>query len=188
MARVYGIKRRLTDRGYDEKFIKEVIGNSNLIGIIERMEKLLEPEITHEILDSCGCGGGKEFGDFCKRIGKENAGKSLADKIAHINATSEDYENVTLNEDGTLTSTWSFGEAGKHNCLCSAAVKRNVTVADSAKAGGEVMPLTYCFCCAGSGRRHLQLKLGAELRTKEIVSSPINSGGAEPCRVTFEII
>ena len=33
MAKLYGIKKRLEDKGIDEKLKKEIIGNGNLIGI-----------------------------------------------------------------------------------------------------------------------------------------------------------
>jgi len=62
-----------------------------------------------------------------------------------------------------------------------------VKVSDLAGAENDRdMPLSYCFCCAGSYRRHLQLRLGVELKTREIVSSPINSGGEKPCVIIFE--
>jgi hypothetical protein len=59
-------------------------------------------------------------------------------------------------------------------------------VKDLAK-GDRAMPLTYCLCCAGHARRHLQKLLGVTLTTREIVSSPINSRGQRPCEFIFEM-
>jgi len=188
MARALGIKKRLESNGFDETVVKSVIGNKYLIGVIERLEKTVEPELVHEMLDSCGCGGGKDFHKFCVNIGKENSGKSMADKVAYVNETSSSSENVILNADNTLTVTWSFDGAKKYNCLCPAAVKTGMRVSDIALSDDLVMPLTYCFCCAGSGRRHLELKLGVELKTKTILSSPINSHGEKPCIVVLEVV
>ncbi len=192
MARVYGIQKRLEQNNIDEKLIKEIIGKGNLADIITQMEKLLDPYLLVQILDSCACSGGKEFRKQCEKIGKEVAGKALSEKINHINSISPDSEKITLNDDNTLLVTWSFNNNGKYKCVCSATVKTGVRVSELASenngADDCVMPLTYCCCCAGSGRRHLQLQLGIELRTKEIVSSPINSRGEKPCEFIFEIV
>ena len=191
MARVYGIKKGLAQNNVDEKRIKEIIGNENLTGVIVRMEKLLDPGMMHEILDACACGGGKEFIKSCEKTGKEIADKTLSEKINHINSISPESDNIVLNDDNTLTVTWSFGDKGKNKCLCSAALTKGVKVAELAlesnAADDCAMPLSYCLCCAGAGRRHLQLRLGVELKTKEILSSPINSRGSKPCQFVLEI-
>lgn len=142
MARVEGIKKRLESKNTEEKIIREIIGNGDLINIIQRMEQLIEPNIMREILDSCACTGGKKYLKYCENIGKEITGKTLEEKVEFLNEDSDD----------------------------------------------RVMPLSYCFCCAGSMCLHLQLKLGIELKAQEIVTSPINSKGEEPCRIIFEIL
>ena len=200
MARLYGIKKRLVDNGIDEKLKKEMIGNGNLIGIIERMEKLLEPEMMYEILDSCACLGSKEYIKTCEKAGKEVADKTLEEKANHF-SNWYDYYKITLNDSNTLTVKMSFNDNntlaanennGKYGCVCCAAVKTHVKVSDYAvptnNSDDRVMPLSYCICCAGSSRIHLQLQLGLSLKTKEIISSPINSRGKRPCEFTFEIL
>jgi hypothetical protein len=192
MARIYGIKKALAENNIDGNLAKEIIGNSDLIDVIGRMEGLLDPETTHMILDSCACGGGKEYIEQLKKTGREIADKSLHEKIDHINKISPDSEKVILNADNTITTIWSFGDDGKYKCVCSASVKKGIKVSDippeNDQLQSRVMPLMYCYCCAGSGRRHLQLQLGVELKTKEIVSTPINSGGKKLCEIVFEIV
>ena len=192
MARVYGIEKSLTEYGFDNKTIKEIIGNGNLVNVIERMEKTLDPDVLHEILDRHACGGGKDFIARMKKIGKEIADKSLSEKIAHVNSISSDSEKITLNADNTLSVKWCFDNNGKYNCVCGATIKTGVRVAELAlensNSGDCVMPLSYCFCCAGSGRRHLEYQLGVGLKTKEIISSPINSNGEKPCEFILEIV
>jgi len=190
MARIYGIKKSLTEYGFDDKTIKKIVAGGNLINVIERMERALDPDALHEILDRHACGGGKDFIARMKKIGREIADKPLNEKITHINNISSDSEKITLNADNTLSVIWSFDNNGKYQCVCSAAVKPGVRVSDLSEGVDDdrVMPLAYCFCCAGSGRRHLQLQLGAELRTKEIISSPINSKGEKSCEFILEIL
>ena len=109
MARVYGIQKRLGQNGLDEKAIKEIIGNGNLVQIIERMEKSLDPDTLHQLLDSQGCTGGKAYLKRCEKIGKEIADKTLGEKVAHVNDISSDSEQIILNADNTLTVILSFG-------------------------------------------------------------------------------
>jgi hypothetical protein len=144
----------------------------------------------HQILDSCACGGGKEFQEKCKKTGKEISEKTLIEKVDHVNKISPDWDKIFLNGDNTLKVIWSpLDDNGKNKCFCSATIKKGVRVSElTLENRDSVMPLSYCFCCAGSGRRHLQLQLGVELKTKEIVSSPINSRGKKPCEIIFEII
>jgi hypothetical protein len=191
MARVEGIKKRLESKNTEEKIIREIIGNGDLINIIQRMEQLIEPNIMREILDSCACTGGKKYLKYCENIGKEITGKTLEEKVEFLNKDS-DSEKIALKGDNTLTYVLSYKDNSKYKCLCSATVKKGIKVADIAlkneDSDDRVMPLSYCFCCAGSMCLHLQLKLGIELKAQEIVTSPINSKGEEPCRIIFEIL
>lgn len=187
MASVYGIRKRLEKNSIDKEMIKEITGNGDLISIIEKMEKLLKPEIMHQILDSCACGGGKKFIKRCEKIGKEIAGKTLSEKIEYVNSIS-DAEKIFLNADNTLTAKWSHVDNGRFRCVCSTVVNKGTKISELAlKDSNRVMPLSHCYCCAGSGRRHMQLQLGVKLKTKEIVSTPINSRGDKPCEFIFEI-
>lgn len=189
MARVYGIKKKLSLNNVDEKIIKEIIGNEDLVDVIARMEKLLDHDIMQEILDSCACGGGQEYLKQCKKIGKALNGKSLEEKINHLNNIIFDSEKIMLNGNHLLTGTLSYKENEKYKCVCSATVKKGMMVSSlTADEDNRTMPLSYCFCCAGSFRQHLQLQLGINLKTKDIVSSPINSKGQKPCEFIFEII
>jgi len=193
MARVYGIKKRLESRNTDAKIVKEIIGNGDLVDIINRMEKLLEPDIIHQILGSCACLGGKKYLKHCEDIGKKIAGKTLTEKIDYINKNADtEFEKTTLNSANALTIRLFWKDNDKYKCYCSAAVKNSIKVSDltldNDDSDNRVMPLSYCFCCAGSMLTHLQLKLGIKLKTKEIVSSPINSKGEKPCEIVFEII
>ena len=191
MARVYGIKKRLGQNNIDKKLIREIIGNEDLVEVITRMETSLDSNMVCEILDSCACLGSKEYLIKCKKIGKELTGESLNEKIIHLNSKIFTSESITLNNDGTLSAVMVYKNNDMYSCVCSATVCKDVKVSDLALSKGNsddrVMPLTYCLCCAGSFRRHLQLMLNIELKTKKIISSPINSRGEKPCEFVFEI-
>ena len=185
MAKVYGITKRLEQNNFDDEFVKEIIGNGDLVDIIVRMENMLDPELTYQILDSCACGISlKEI----KGI-KEIKGETIEEKINKIPLL-EDFHsdwNVRLNQDNTLTAGWVIREEENYACVCSAVVNHGMKVSDLSHASRD-MPLTYCLCCAGHCRRHLQKLLGIQLKTQEVVSSPINSKGQKPCEFIYAIV
>jgi hypothetical protein len=185
VARVYGIKKRLAEQNIDEKLTKEIIGNGDLVDITTRMEKLLDPEITYQILDSCACGIGVKEIKGIKEIEADTL-KEKINKIAYLGDFHSDW-SVSLHQDNTLTAGWTIKENDNYACVCSSVVNNGVKVKDLLHENRS-MPFTYCFCCAGHCRRHLQKLLDIQLRTREVVSSPINSKGQKPCEFIFEII
>jgi len=160
------------------------------VNIINRMEKSIDPDTMYQILESCACTGGKKYLEQCKKIGKNIAAKTLKEKIDYLNNNSDLGEMWTLKGANTLTFMMPIKDNDRYKCVCSAAVKTGIKVSDLAfnDSNDHVMPLSYCFCCAGSIRLHAQLKLGIELKSKTIVSSPINSKGKKPCEIIFKII
>lgn len=123
MARVDGITKRLERKNYDEKAIKEIIGDSDLINIIKRMEKSLEPGIMYEILGSCACTGGKKYLKYCGNIGREISEKTLNEKVEYLNKDS-DSEKITINSDNTLKYALFYKDNNKYKCFCDATVKK----------------------------------------------------------------
>jgi hypothetical protein len=185
MARVDTIKKNLGKSNIDENLIKEITSGGNIIDVISRMEKLLDPELTHSILDSHACGTSvREINDIKKIEAGTLRGK--IEKIAGLEDFHKDW-NVSLSPDKTLTAGWILRENDNYICVCSAPVKKGVKVSDIIN-GDRVMPITYCYCCAGHCRKHLQKLFDIELKTIEIVSSPINSKGRKPCEFIFEIL
>jgi len=184
MARVDGIKKKLERNDIDEKIIKEIIDNGDLVDVITRMEKILSPELIYEILDSSACGTSIKELKALKKIDVE----TLQDRINNISSLNDFHSdwNVSLNQDNTITAGWIIKKDDKYACVCSAIVKKEVKVSDLSITN-RTMPLTYCLCCAGHCRRHLEKLLDIQLKTKEIVSSPINSNGQKPCEFIFEI-
>lgn len=185
MARLSGIKTKLSKFSIDDKLAKDIIGNGDLVGITQRMESLLDPDITYQILDSSACGTSqKELNSI-----KEIKGDTLQEKIERIAALSDFHSdwNASLNSDGTLTAGWSIKDDDSYACVCSAAVNKELKVCDLVREDSN-MPLTYCLCCAGHCRRHLEKLLGVRLKTKEVVSSPINSKGLKPCEFVYDIL
>ncbi len=186
MARVYGIKKRLEQNDVPEEVVKEIMGSDDLRDIIVKMEKTLEHELMYRILDSCACGiSQKEL----KSI-KEIKADSLDSKIRRI-AELDDFHSewgIRLNDDTTLVGGWALKTVdGSFACACSAAADKGMKVSELVHSD-RIMPLAYCFCCAGHCRRHLEALLGIQLKTSSIISTPINSKGKDPCSFEFKIV
>lgn len=54
--------------------------------------------------------------------------------------------------------------------------------------GGLYVSRNYCVCCAGHFKHHYEIMLGVKLKTIEIVSSPLDSNGENPCVIKFAIV
>ena len=185
MARVSGIKTKLFKNNVDEKTIHEIIGNKDLIDITIRMEKLLNPETFYQILDTSACGTSQKELHAIQKI----EGNNLQEKINKISDLDDFHSewSVVLNTNNTITAGWSLTNKDSFVCECSACVNKDLKVSDLSN-GDREMPLSYCICCAGHCRRHLEKLLDLTLKTKEVVSSPINSNGKKPCEFIFTII
>ncbi len=128
-----------------------------------------------------------EWNACCKNGSRYKASKAfyaankdlpLAEKLKKI----PDVPNMgkpVLNDDGTITvHAVYFWENGKFVCACP----------NFHNAGlDEPVSKTYCHCCAGHFQYHYQIMLGVKLNVREIVSSPLDSDGKNPCVILMEI-
>ncbi len=180
MASIVKINRLMREQQVDEELINKIIGDDNdIYNVIDRMDDYLAPETRNKIIDLCACCTKTSKGrDKCsKEYGKAAAGKTLEEKISGISSIG--FGEPILNEDGTITTGIYWRSNGVYNCSCTALKGRDLD---------RIMSLTYCICCAGHFRYHYQNAFGVKLKTKEVVSSPINSKGEKPCVFVFEII
>ncbi len=185
MAKLSGLKTKLLRFNVNENLAKEIIGNGDLIGVTERMEKLLAPDIVYQILDSSACATSKKELNSLKEIDGETLEKKI-EKINFLSDFHKDWE-VRLNSNNTLTAGWVIKENNEFACVCTSSVNKKLKVRDLTHEN-RTMPLTYCLCCAGHCRQHLEKLLDIQLKTKEVVSSPINSKGEKPCEFVFDIL
>lgn len=143
---------------------------------IDILTEQVEPEIMIDLLAANACckGGAREKN--AKAFAKANKDKSLEEKLALIPSVPQAGRPV-LNEDGSITVHAVYYHDGtKYLCACSNyhRTKRDYPVSKN-----------YCFCCAGHFQHHYQIMLGMKLRPVEIVSSPLDSEGRNPCVIRF---
>lgn len=142
---------------------------------VQLMDEHLEFEQKYEILDYNACCKNGSRDKLAKAFAKEHKDLDLAEKIKKVSMV-PNMGNPVLNEDGTITTGIHWFADGVFKCACSNfnKLKHRPTVSS-----------TYCLCCAGHFRYHYQNMLGVKLRTKEIVSSPLDSDGKAPCVFIF---
>ena len=140
---------------------------------MRRMDWLLDPQTRRAVRESCACClGGKRL-----KLSKEIAQKhhSLEDRIEAAARTPFVFGNgVTREDDGKLVVRFSAEGQSQYGCVC-------LTKAQAP------LPITYCYCCGGHVKHHLQIALGRKLSCKAR-SSALSSGGKKNCVFEYTII
>lgn len=146
---------------------------------VDIMTECVEPEKVQEIFEwnACCKGGAREKAS--KAFAKKNENLSLEEKLELIKDVPY-MGRAVKNEDGTITiHAVYYSDSGKFLCACSNynGVKRDYSVSRN-----------YCFCCAGHFKYHYEIMLGVKLKTLEVVSSPLDSDGKNPCIIKYAIL
>jgi len=140
---------------------------------MDRMDRLLEPEMRHAVREACACClGGKRL-KLSKAIAKEHT--TLEERISAAAETHYVFgHSVTRQEDGTIRVQFAPDGLESYRCPCLPHTP-------------EPFAITYCYCCGGHVKHHLQIALGRALHV-EVVSSVLSSGGKRPCVFDLTIV
>jgi hypothetical protein len=188
MPNTVNFKKAMLKMGLPEEVISQFDlsnpeGNKpeRIVWLVDQMDKLLTREQCLSIMEEQGCQKTGVADPANREFGKRHASKTLAEKIRlHAVADIPHRAPCKLNPDGTLSVFWSHGtQDGKHKCGCSLLKKLRPSV--------HVSP-TFCGCCGGHVRHHLQNAFDVKLKLKEIVSSAVSSGGEKQCEMLFDVI
>jgi hypothetical protein len=142
-----------------------------LRGAMFRMNQLLDMATRKLIREGCACSLGGMRLKTSKKIATENA--SLE---ARVKAANEAHYvgSVTMQKNGEILAQFDLQKAPPYRCYCLPQAK-------------EPLPITYCYCCGGHVKHHLQIALGRKLDCTTR-SSALSSGGKKPCTFSFSII
>jgi hypothetical protein len=142
-------------------------------GAMLRMNKLLDNETRKVVREGCACCLGGQRLKISKAIAQEN--DSLEDRIKAANEAKFVFGNsVTITENGEVSVRFFPEGLERYRCVCLPQAK-------------EPLPITYCYCCGGHVKHHLQIALGRELDCT-VLSSALSSGGKKPCTFSFKIV
>ena len=138
---------------------------------MQRMDQLLDPEVRHAVREKCACCLGNKRHAVSKAIASDHA--TLEERIAAANETPFVFgHSVTRQDDGSIVVSFMPEGQEHYGCACLREVK-------------EPLSITYCYCCGGHVKHHLQTALGRKLAVT-VLSSSLSSGGTQPCR--FQLV
>lgn len=135
-----------------------------------RMDKFLDNETRKAVREGCACCLGGWRLKISKGIAEEN--ESLEDRIKAANEANY-VGNVTMMENGEIFVSFAIEGVDLYRCVCL-------------PKSEELLPITYCYCCGGHVKHHLQIALGQSLDCT-VRSSALSSRGEKPCTFSFRI-
>jgi len=186
-GRVRMLARSLAKQGVSDEIAAQILESGEKLGrrptpegqvawmseAMHRMDALLDAPTRHTVRERCACClGGKRL-QVSRGIAKDHA--TLEERIRAANEARFVFgHSVRLTEDGEVQVSF-FPEGQPHyRCVCLPAAK-------------EPISITYCYCCGGHVKHHLQIALGRKLEMT-VRSSALASGGTEPCAFTFRMV
>jgi hypothetical protein len=138
-----------------------------------KIDSHLDLDTRRKIREGCACClGGKRL-DLSKKIFKN--GKTLEERIKLANETPFVFgHSVSQREDSKVVVR--FGPEGPATFKCPCLPKAE-----------QPLSKTYCMCCGGHVKHHLQIALGKKVEC-EVVSSILSTGGKETCVFHFDLL
>ena len=148
---------------------------------LDVMNEKLPKEQVQEIIEANACCKSGARLKASKEFARVHADKSLEERLKLI--SERPYMNMgraELDENGEiLVHAVSFHNGERFECVCPTVskVKRDYAI-----------PREYCYCCGGHFKFHYEIMLDVKLELAEIVSSPHDTEGKEPCAFRYRII
>ncbi len=179
------LAKALEDAGIEPVVSEEILAGGELIGkgdksekkaewvcgAMDRMDALLDESTRHAVREACACCLGGKRGEISRKIGRSS--ETLEDAVKAANEARFVFgHSVSLEDDGSITVR--FEEEGKesYRCVCLP------------KASKEPVSITYCYCCGGHVKHHLQNALRQKLACT-VLSTALSSGGKTACSFSF---
>lgn len=140
---------------------------------MRRMDKLLDAKTRRAVRESCACCLGGKRQQQSKAIARNY--QSLEERIAAANETKFVFgHSVALQDDGRVLVEFEPEGKEHYRCVCLSKAQ-------------EPISITYCYCCGGHVKHHLQTALGRKLELK-VRSSALASFGKKPCTFLFKVL
>jgi hypothetical protein len=138
------------------------------------MDALLDLETRKTVREGCACCLGGKRDKMAKAIAKDNA--TLEERIKACNEAKYVFGHSVKQEANGNVIVQFFPEGlDSYRCPCMPQAQK------------LPMPISYCFCCGGHVKHHLQNALGHNLDCTTLYTAR-SSGGTKPCKFSFEIL
>jgi len=153
------------------KQTKPVVKAQWLQEAMDRMDNLLSVVERKVIREGCACCLGGERFKKSKSIFISN--HSLEARVDALNQTKLVIgHSAILQKDGSIIVSFQPENWEKYRCACIPQAQGGVS-------------LTYCACCGGHVKHHVQTATGLTLQC-EVISSALQSEGKSPCRFRLQ--
>jgi hypothetical protein len=182
--RIGELARQLEVAGVDKKIIDQIMeGGENILRktspekkadwmreAMFRMNRLLDMKTRKAVREGCACClGGKRL-KISRGIAGEN--KTLEERLKAANEAHY-VGSIKMEENGEILAQFDMQKIAPYHCYCLPKAEKP-------------LPITYCYCCGGHVKHHLQIALGRELDCTTL-SSALSSGGKKPCTFSFKV-
>ncbi|MHB0877607.1 MAG: DUF6144 family protein [Anaerolineae bacterium] len=133
---------------------------------MRRMDALLDYDTRRKVREGCACCLGSKRGDLMKAVARQ--GGSLEERIAAASEAKLVFPmGVQLQDDGRILVRFGPEGPATFDCPCI-------------RQSPERISITYCQCCGGHVKHHLQTALSCKLDC-EAQTSVLASGGQDVC-------
>ena len=173
---------RRINAGYENIISKsnKKIKSAYMKQALEVMNAELPKERVQEIIEANACCKSGARLKVSKEFARIHEADTIEERLALI--SQRPYMNMgtaELDSDGYLiVHGVSYHPEDRFECACPTVskIKRDYAI-----------PREYCYCCGGHFKFHYEIMLGVKLELCEIVSSPHDTEGREPCVFRYRI-
>ncbi len=139
-------------------------------GAVARMDETMTEETRQAIRQECACCLGGARHKMAKEIYRRHA--NVEDRLKACDDAKLIFgHKVTRAQDGSIVVLLQPPDQPRYRCPCL-------------PAASEPLSITYCYCCGGHVKHHLETALGERFECK-VRSSSLSSGGTKPCVFVF---
>lgn len=140
---------------------------------IRRMDELLDKTTRYNVRQSCACCLGGRRLKISRGIAMNN--ESFEDRLKAANNAHYVFgHSVTQDNDGKILVRFGREGLAHYRCVCL-------------PKAAEPISITYCYCCGGHVKHHLQIALNMELSC-HVLTSALSSKGGKTCSFEFTIL
>ena len=183
-GRIAKLARKLEESGVNQGLIDQIMQDGEAVRrstkpekkagwmaeAMDRMDRLLDKETRYASRESFACClGGKRL-QISKSIAANNV--SLEDRVSAADKRKFVFgHSVSQESDGKIIVLFSSPGLPNYRCVCLPRAEKPISI-------------TYCYCCGGHVKHHLQIALDRKL-TCRALSSALSSGGQKSCSFEF---
>ena len=182
LGKMEDLDQSLIKHGIQNKIRNKIMKNGNLIkkdskneiraewffNAMNTMDELLDEETKIKVREDCACCLEGKRQKLCKDVNKNC--KTIEEKISVINKTHYVFgHEIKIIGTGKYEVTFFDEEIPLKTCSCLKIVME------------KPMSKTYCYCCGGHIKHHLETVLGKKLNV-EIINSALMSMGEKSCK------